>query len=909
MAIGREIKFGLNVNRSLADIVSNTQALANLGVNIEDLDIIRNAAGDLNITADDIKSLSGLKLPLPEYLTRLYNDTQQYSNIINQTAGTTETLKGNLTINGVLGAGAIKYRYIDDDNTTLKVADISTSRVSSWSSPENPSNAASPIFYGSQIEVDGKVIVPNLALTSSADAVRFRDSEVPTHKIQATIGGQTVYLYAMKGIPLVFEGFFRNLDSDLRLKTDGKVSWRIVNVSTPYLTREYENVATSATRSFLQYRDTRAAQKNIEIYHNPNNITTLPLNAAGISELPAARLENLNSLSLERNVIKNFPDINSFAPNLKTLSLKENPFELGEDPDLRKFNQNVLERIPSTITNLYMGNTFYGSITAQMRPGYNEERTTNEIKVDRTYSITNNVDFDFTTLGAEDNDLGTTFKATSTTETVATFARVEDVTVGLPGLITLDLNSHNRGGARSFFDRDGDDPTGSTPEVSDTVQNYYMYRNSFDNIPQSVKDLPDLRQIQLYSNNIVERNFSIASDAINYVNIGGSNNINVPNLSNKVNLENFFAHYSRYTGADDKGLLVTDAGAYKFAGCGKLGRLYAYSNYYNGPVPKFSGNTQLREFDSRYSRLTGGKVINASDMEDGKSYTIFYNPTDEDFTQVGAASSDKGATFIANLSTNTITSDIPKVLDREYVLDADIFDDCASSMRYFRLSSSSLLNSPMHPEVFSKPTGMQGIWVRSFNRGVSGNLPSLSAMTDLRYIVVLQNNLTGPLPNLFNNPRCYYTHFYGNRFSGTIPVISSPSLAYAYWHRNELTGFDGLECPNMRRLFISYNQITGKFPTVGNMERMYDLYANNNNFTDYTAGSLVGARALRAFDISNNPNLPTGAVNQLVADLVGNYENNPRSGVSVNLRNTATPTGEAVEQIEFLRAKGWNMRL
>jgi len=910
MAIGKEIQFGLNVNRSLADIVSNTQALANLGVNIEDLDIIRNAAGDLGITADDIKSLSGLNVPLPEYLTRLYNDTQQYSNIINQTAGTTETLKGNLTINGVLGAGAIKYRYIDDDNTTLKVADISTSRVSSWSSPENPSNAASPIFYGSQVEVDGKVIVPNLALTTPADTVRFRFSEVPTHKVQATIGGQTVYLYAMKGIPLTFEGFFRNLDSDVRLQNAGAVSWRIVNLATAYLTREYENVGgTSTTRSFLRYRDTRAAQKNIEIYHNPNNITQLPLAASGISKLPAASLENLNNLFLDRNVIKDFPDFKQFAPNLRLLDIRENPFELGEDPDLRKFNQNVLERIPTTVTEIRMGNTFYGSITAQMRPGYDDVRTTDEIKKDRTYEITNNTDFNFVALGAPDNNVGTTFVANTVTAISAPNARVIDKTVGLPSLITCNLNSHSRGGARSFFDRDGEDPTGSTPEVSDTVQNYYMYRHSFDSIPQSVKDLPNLRQINLYANNIVDRNFSIASDVINYVNIGGSNNINVPNLTNKASLQNFYSHYSRYTGAEDKGLFVTDSGAYKFAGCGSLGRIYSYSSYYNGPIPKFAGNSSLFQVEARYSSLSGGKIINANQMEDGKPYSIFSNPTSEDFTQVGAANSNVGTVFTADLSVNSISSSTPKVVDREYVLHDDLFDDCAASMRYFRISSGGLLNAPMHPDVFSKPTGMIGIEVRSFNRGVSGNLPSLSAMTNLRYIVVLQNNLTGPLPNLFNNPRCYYTHFYGNRFSGSIPQVSSPSLAYAYWHSNLLEEFSGLDCPNMRRLFISYNLITGRFPNVSNMEKMYDLYVNNNNFTDYEEGAISGCRALRAFDISNNPNLPTGAVNQIIADCVANYENNPRSGVSVNLRNTATPTGEAVEQIEFLRAKGWNMRL
>lgn len=911
MAVGKEIKFGLNVNRSLADIVNNNEGLANLGVNIEDLDVIRNAAGDLAITADDIKSLSGLDVPLPEYLTRLYNDTQQYSNIINQTAGTTETLKGNLTINGVLGAGAIKYRYIDDDNDTLKVADISTSRVSSWSSTENPSNATSPIFYGSQIEVDGKVITPNLELTEPADTVRFRFSEVPTHKIEATFNGSTIYLYAMKGIPLIFEGFFRNLDSDLRLANSGAVSWRIVNIASAYLTREYENVGgTSTTRSFLRYRDTRAAQKNIEIYHNPNNITTLPLAAAGIAGLPAASLENLNNLYLDRNVIKTFPDFNQFAPNLRLLDVRENPFELGDDPDLRKFNQNVLERIPTGVTELRMGNTFYGSITAQMRPGNDEERTTDEIKLNRTYEITNIADFDFTTLGASANTVGVEFTPTTTTDTSATFARVIDKTVGLPSLITLNLNSHGRGGARSYFDRDGDDPTGSLPEVSDTVQNYYAYRHSFDSIPQSVKDLPNLRQINVYENQIVDTNFSIASDNINYINIGSGNRMNVPNVTNKASLANFYAHYSRFgTTGTDNNMYVTESGAYKFAGCGALQRLYMYNASYYGPIPKFGGNTSLYEIEARYTGLSGGKVINASQMVDGKDYTIFYNPSDEDFTQAGAASSVKGASFTASFASNPITSGTPKVVDREYVLHPDIFDDCGPSLRYFRISSGSLLNAPIHPELFDSTPGMQGIEIRSFNRGVSGNMPNLSAMTDLRYIVMLQNNLTGSLPNLFNNPRVYYTHFYGNKFSGNIPIVESPSLAYAYWHVNQLTQFSGLNCPNMRRLFISLNQITGTFPNVSNMDKMYDLYANNNNFTNYEEGALVGCRALRAFDISNNPNLPTGSVNQIIADMVANYENNPRSGVSVNIRNTATPTGEAVEQIEFLRAKGWNMRL
>jgi len=796
MAIQSDIKFGLNVNRNLADILDNREALENLGVDINDLDVIRGAAGDLGITADDIRSVSGLNVPLQKYLEKLYNDTQQYASIIDETSGTEQTLKGNLKINGLLGASSIKYLYLDEDNQTLKFADISTSRVSSWSSTDSPSTDTSPIFYGGQVEVDGFIEANSLELLQNADTVRFRDSEVPTHKIQAEINGETVYLYAMKGIPLVFQGFFRNLDSDVRLINSGAVSWRIVNVQDTFLTREFENVGgANTTRSFLRYRDTRSSQKNIEIYHNPNNIRQLPLSNAGISALPNAELENLQNLFLNRNVIRDFPDFTVFSPNVSLLDLRENNFTLGEDENLRKFNSSVLARIPTSVRELRMGNTFTGSITADL-------------------------------------------------------TQLED-------LITLNLNSHNRGGARNFFDRDQDDPTGSTPEVAESVQNYYVYRNSFDSLPTSVKQLPDLRQINLYANSIEDNGFFIDGENINYINIGRNRGINIPNVSNKTSLVNFYAHYNRGINIDnDPALFVTSGGSYKFSDCGSLRRIYVQSGNYNGPIPKFSGNTSLFYVQARNTRLQGGR-----------------SETEQD-----------------------------------YVLYPDIFDDCADSMRYFRISSSSLINKPMHPEVFTKTEGMVGIEVRSFNRGVSGNIPILSNMQNLRYIIFLQNNLTGGVPSFANNPRLYYAHLYSNNLSGAIPNIESSSFRFLYLHRNNLESFNGLSTPNLSRLFISFNSITGAIPDMNNLTRCYDLFMNNNLFNDYAEGAIIQMRALRRFDISNNPNLPTGAINQIVADLVANYENNPRGGVSVNLRGVATPTGSAVEQIEFLRSVGWNMR-
>lgn len=965
MAVDKVIRFGLNVNRSLADVVNSTQALSNIGIEIKDLDVIRGAAGDLGVTSDDVRALSGLQVPLQTYLTKLYTDTQQYASIIDQTAGTTEPLRGNLTINGQLAASSIKYQYIDnDDDVTLKYADISTSRISSWSSPDSPnSTAVSPIFYGGAVEVDGPILTNNFELLDPAIEVRFRDSEKPTHKVEVQINGSTMYFYAMKGIPLVFEGFFRNFYSDLFLISRGAVSWRIVNNTQTYLTREYENVGgSSTTRSILNYKDTRATSKNVEIYHDPNNIRHLELNAMGLEKLPDAQLDGLTRLEMLRNLVKTMPDFTVFAPNLLYLDLRENNMELGSDPDLRKFNNNVLARIPKSIRDILLGNIWNGSITADIKP---DTVTAGNFVVGREYTILTFTDgvggatTDFTACGAGSNELYEKFIASNAGTGTGTAA---DLTTGLPNINYLNLSSHSRGGARNFYGRDADDPDGTLPEVHVTCTNYQAYRNAFNTIPDSIMALPKLRTLQLYGNAILEPNFRIDSDDISYVNIGANTGISIPNLSNKLQLDRFYTHYNRGSGVGtDNNLLVTETGDYKFANCPKLRYIYCYSGPFRGPIPKFAGNTSLYYFNGMYQSLSGGILINGNLAEDGKEYSIFYNKhlsdtlagsfvvgelyeitvsgdtdftaigsanntvgtlftatgsgsgtgqavrVEADITQYGAASNDKDIIFTMDLSSGIPLPASVKLVDREYVLFDNIFDDC-TSIQYFRLNGSSLMDKPLHPDVFAKTANMRGIEVRSFNRGVNGPIPSFSAMQFLRYAILLQNKFTGPVPSLFNNPNVYYIHLYQNNLSGTIPKIESSRLLYLYLHRNQLESFIGLNTPNLRRLFISYNQITGIIPDMNNLELCYDLYMNNNQFSGYSPGSLVGLRSLRRFDLSNNPGLTGQSVNDIIADMIANYENNPRGGVTVNLANTATATGDAVEQIEFLRAAGWNIR-
>ena len=794
MAIRPDIQFGLNVNRAFADVINRDLAIENVGLRIDDLDIIRNSAAETGVSRTDLRTLAGLDFPLQRILVSLNSEVNQYSGIINSSAGTGQQLRGNLTVNGVLAASAIKYKYLEDGTNIVKNADISTSRVSSWSSPDSPTTDQSPIFYGGDLEIGGTITTNNLNLVSAALPVRFKDSEVPTHAIETTINGSTILLYAMKGIPLIIEGFFRNLNTSIELVERGAISIRIVNLDNSAFNRDFENLGgTNTLTASIIYQDTRTAQKNIEIYHNPANIRTLNLTSLNVRTLPNAELSQLQELRLYRNLLTNFIDLTKFSPVITYLDIRENAFGQSDDPSLRQFDQKITDRLPSTIRTLLMGNTFPGSITG---------------------------------------DLVTQF----------------------PDLRSIDLDSR---GAGPNFGPDALDPSGSLPAVADTVTAYTANSNSFRSMPESIKQLTNLETFSISSNSITDRDFFIDSNVIRTVNTGGRNSINVADMSGKTTLESYSSsgqNTNAYQGADTNAF-TTPGGAYKFSNCVNLSSINFDGSYYRGPIPKFVGNDNLSSVNLINTQLTGGR----------------------------------------------------SATEQEYVLYSDVFDDCARSLRSFRLISSSLLNKPIHPDTFANTESMDYLYIRS-NRGVSGGIPELDGMPVLRYLLLLQNNLTGPLPLFALNPRIYYIHVADNKLSGSIPPINARSLAFLYLYGNQFTSFSGLETPNLRRLFVRDNLLSGDIPNLGNLTRMYDCYLNNNQFTGYTVGSFVPLTQIRRLDISNNSELTEGNVNSIIDDLYQNYQNRPRGRVSINLRNTATPTGDAVEKINFLTENRWTIR-
>lgn len=801
MTIRPEIKFGLNVTRVFTDVADRDEAIENLGLKLDDLDVIRDSAAEYGITRTDVRALSQLDIPIQRYILKLSNDVVQYSGIVNESAGAKQQLRGNLTANGVLAASAVKYRYLEEGTNQLKNADISTSRVSSWSSTVSPPSDTSPIFYGGDLDVGGTITASKVNLTNNPLEVKFKDSEIPTHKIQATVNGSTVYFYAMKGIPLVFEGFFRNVNTIIELVNNGAVSVVIVNIEDDRFTVEFENIGgVSSTSANLVYRDNRAAPKNLEIYQDPRNIRTLQLNNLGISELPAAELPNLNELRLYRNLLREFPNFNQFSPQVTLLDIRENLFNQADDETIRSFNQAVVDRLPNTITTLLAGNTFTSSITGDLTK--------------------------------------------------------------LSSLRYINLNSHTRGGSRPIFSADGNDPTGAMPVVANTVTDYRMNHNQFRTITDPVKQLPNLRRLEFVANDVTDPSFFIDSEDIEYVNVSQGNQINVPNMNGKQSLERYLCRRlftGAYRGAgeiNDVNAFTTTDGTYKFGNCPSLTEINFYYSYYRGPLPQFTGNTSLSRVDLYRTSIRGGK----SDTED------------------------------------------------DYVIYPDTFNDCAETLSFFRIGSTSLINKPIHPDAFLNLENITYLYVRSFNRGVSGELPAFTGMPRLNRLYFLQNNFTGALPTFSGNPRMYVIHLAYNKLSGSIPRLSLPSLGFLYLHYNNFDSFDGLDTDNLRRLFVQNNNITGAIPDLSNLRRLYDCYLNNNSFSSYTPGSLAPLTRLRRVDVSNNPGLTEGDINAFVGDLYDNYETNPRGGVAINLRNTAAPTGDSVDKLDFLRNNGWTIR-
>ena len=271
-----------------------------------------------------------------------------------------------MIITGQFGASSIKYKFVDfTSNNTIKTADISTSRVSSWSSFDSPATLSSPIVYGGQVVVEGPLELSNLVLNSPKIPRRF-ESEIPTNKIKVKIDGQDTFLYLMKGIPLTFVGFFRSLRGDIRISQIGSIrpSWVIRNTDNN-LEYVYQNRLSSGTVSAINFSDSSAREREVEFYYPPDNITSISLPNIKITEFPSVTMTNLATVNLSNNDIREIPDFSNFT-SLSSLNISNNNLTRSANTLLRTFSAEVVARIPSSTRTLTIGNCFEGVVTGNL---------------------------------------------------------------------------------------------------------------------------------------------------------------------------------------------------------------------------------------------------------------------------------------------------------------------------------------------------------------------------------------------------------------------------------------------------------------------------------------------------------------------------------------------------------------
>ena len=773
MALKNPKLFGLDVLSFFSDVENKNQALTALNLPPLDLEVIRGTS-NAGATRNDFVSFSRLSQPIYKILDRYSSDSATYLDILSGKAGTDSTLFGNLNINGGLSGNAIRYRYVDGTgpSAVIKIADISTSRVSAWSSSASPVIDTSPISYGARVGIitggslqfgtqSPSVSGPRLQTTIIPQAKEF-DSEFPTHKINCTIGGKTVSLYAMKGIPRVFTGFFRNLDANITLRNligGTPASWKIVNTANANDFVKYANQGGNS--STINYRSSISRERYIQFYYNPDEISSITINSANISSLPVTKLANATTLNFSYNTLRNFPDLTFFSPNVQSIYFVQNPFYLSDTVAERKLNSNIINKIPTTIRNFVMGGTFYGSITQNI--------------------IANR----FTNL--------------------------------------TELNLSRGGGA--YFHPDDSDNTCALPNVPNSCETYLVDSNDFRAFgttntgagQRNVRDLENLITLSLNANYYLEYNgedlISSSNNKIQAVNIYDTA-VRCPNLSGKQSLTTFYGHYNRNIGS-----IFTSSGTYKFDGCGSLSTLYFYASPLTGAMPKFT-NASLSYLELRATNLTGGNP-------NGDNTYVIPERTFEQSPNLQYMLLQSG-----NLLTSPIHPNAFTYTPNLYYLWYISYGRTGGSIPSLA-SCSNLTWIVLHYNNFSGSfpnlaANRNIYYVDCSYNSLSGNIPGFKNLSSLSYLFLYNNQFTG-ITEFANLPSLAYFYAHNNLLSGEIPNFTDcPNMYYLILFNNKLTSYKSGSFSSLYRL--RYLDLANNLLSQQAINSIiFDLYTNYNS--------------------------------------------------------------------------------
>lgn len=785
--------FGLNIVRRLAEIENKSEALKNIGLNIGDLDKIRGIS-TAGVSQLDLRTLSNLDFDAEKVVSSLFSETELYDYLTSSVFDKFSYIDSNLNIFGSIAASSYKYNFVDFATSQIRSADVSTSRVSSWSTfvvdPVDPNK--SPIFYGGEVNVEGPIELSSITLTENFKTKQFA-SQIPTHKIRVNINGEIVYLYAMKGIPLNFvSNNIRNVSvfmEPVQSSANLRASWRIVNQ--PPLNTE---VFVAKDINSLRYTNRNPVTENVnlELYYPPSRIRVLNLTNVGLKTFTNVVLANTETIDINSNDLSEFPNFSAFSL-LTNLNVSRNNFSRATNNNLRTFSSAVASRLPSSLTTLVAGHTFGGNITGNIS-GLN-------LKI-----------------------------------------------LNLESPLNTD---------RKF--------TGTSPAVNtNTIEEYYMAYNRFSSISDTVFTAPNLRRVTLGNNPLNQTNIQFTSPELQSFSIsnqvGGGNQVNLVNLSNKPKLVSYDSSYVNFASQDNDIRNI-------FSNCPELDSISFYASNVSGDFPVFNGCNKLRSVDLRETRI--------------RRYS------------------------------------------EEFFLHPDSFTNCRGTLITLLLSSRNLKgdyeeDAPIHPNTLRGMFRLNNLIIYSNSRnncGLNGNITEemVRDLSSLTSFTINYSNI-GQIPIFLNSPLLTSLNVNYNALSGTIPNFGNKSNFKNFSASfNNYTALPAAISSRSLNYFVaSSNQIAGAIPDYSNLVNLLTLNLNNNQITDYTAGSFATMTSLQVLDLGNNL-LTRDSVDDILRDLEKNYDSRNRRGVQVILSgpnaSSPSPSREISDIIEKLRSANWSINV
>ena len=768
---------GLNVQLAMNDVDNSAQALINLGLDQRDLALISGLATGADLQAQELHTVGGLVVDQKKELAALARSSTTVGGLLTSLKDIGQPLDFNLEIDNQINAAAIKYNYLDYSNNSLKVADISTSRVSSWSS------IGSSILYGGEVEVSGDNITFSSLATSSAPIAKSFRAEVPTHQLTLKINGVNKEFLAMKGIPLEWDGFFRNVNLSHAVNSvsdsQGVVPpvWRITNKAggQSYNTGDATgsigagSVGSPATYAF---RDSSSKARKIEFFYNPSKILELRLPGSNLSEWTNVSLPNIQRIDISSNDFYELPGFgptsrggDGLAPALQHITITANDMSRAEDANGNQIVANTqLNTLPLTLTNLTMNGVFSDNTSINLT-----DYTELSYLQFQTYYSRN----------AQRRMTGGTISP------------------------------------QTFVDT-------ANPKVKGIGQ-YRIYHQPYSQLDNGVCESPNLTYLYFPWCGISSKqgggNITIASNVIGEV-ISYGNPHNVINMSSKTSLSNYVQAYSRPGSNLSRNL------AGQFTGCTGLTQLYFYaSSTIQANIQTAFANqslSSLQTLDLRWTSVSGemrdGSFVGADALVNirfagsGHSGTDFYGTTDS------LSNGGNGEVF-ANMSS----------LQWLYVYsNGNIAGPLPDFSNNTNMRGIYIRNTNTNGNLPNLTSNQNLYYLRLDSNNMSGTIPAWTTNA-LSYVFIYNNSFSGSIPTL-NTPYLYYLYAQNNNLSGNLPSMAGAiRLQRLYLNSNSIVGYtpEALKYnTSLSIIDISNNQLNA---SVGSnlISDLFDNYASN----------------------------------------------------------------------------------